>query len=140
MRKSLPVRTAVVSALLTTSWIASSSCQERTEEKKSSAVAPIEAANTSIPSPPPRPVQRFVPLPEFAGMPLVYGVPRPFLALDTASGKLCRTWDFTWPNPSEMQRSIQDLPECETLSFEDSTANSSDPLGILPKKPAKDTR
>ena len=141
MPKSLPVRTAILSALLTTSWMASSSCQERTEEKKSSTTTPTEAATTSTPSPPkPRPVQRFVPLPEFAGMPLLYGVPRPFLALDTASGKLCRTWDFSWPNPSETQKSIQDLPTCETLSFEDSAANSTDPLGILPKKPAKNAR
>jgi len=43
---------------------------------------------------------------------MIYGVPRAFLALDSLTGQLCRTWDFRLPNPSEAQKPLQNLPEC----------------------------
>lgn len=75
------------------------------------------------PSPPPltTPYQRFIPLPEVnSSVPgtheLYGGVPRPFLALDTMTGLLCRTWDFSWQKPTaEYQTNIQNLPTCNSL-------------------------
>jgi hypothetical protein len=36
--------------------------------------------------------RRFSPLPESPGAPIIKGVPRSYLALDTWSGTLCKTW------------------------------------------------
>jgi hypothetical protein len=55
-------------------------------------------------------IGRFVVIPEAAnGEPVL---PRGSFALDTVTGNLCRTWDFSWPNPSAAQRNIQALPLC----------------------------
>lgn len=42
-------------------------------------------------------------------------VPQSFLALDTTEGVLCRTWDFSWTSPTAIQKSMQELPICESL-------------------------
>lgn len=58
------------------------------------------------------PVQRFVSLPE---NPIIYTVQRPFLALDTMTGKLCRPWDFRCENPTDFQKDLQNLDTCVDL-------------------------
>ena len=72
---------------------------------------PIEKSNQkgSIPADP-RYYQRFLPLPESAPL---YGVPRPFLALDTVTGQLCRTADLTWLGKETA--AISGLPLCVNL-------------------------
>lgn len=97
--------------LLPTLCVLSACDVPRTTTKENPPAQKIEPAQAK----PPRSVQRFVPLPEAPGSPIVYTVPRVFLALDTMTGQLCRTWDFTFPNPSDVQRSIEDLPTCEIL-------------------------
>jgi hypothetical protein len=62
------------------------------------------------------PVQRFVPI--SANETMLQGVLSSFLALDTKTGKLCRTWDFGWEHPTPTQKSMQDLPTCEGLWVE----------------------
>lgn len=61
-------------------------------------------------TPDPRYRQRFLPLPESAPL---YGVPRPFVALDTVTGQLCRTANLTWTGAE--QSVISSLPVCVSL-------------------------
>lgn len=76
--------------------------------------------------------QRFVPVPETGTIGLLYGVPRPFVALDTVTGKLCRTWNFSWPSPSDVQRVIQELPVCADL-YEIDKVIATEPKAEVPK-------
>jgi hypothetical protein len=66
-----------------------------------------------VPSAESKPFQRFLPLPD--GVP-VYGVPRPFLALDTVTGRLCQTVDSLGPQPSQ---AVLSAPTCQSLYAND---------------------
>ena len=78
--------------------------------------------------------QRFLPIPEAAGSPIIYMVPRPFLALDTITGQLCRTWDYSWPNPLDAQRAIQGLPTCRSLYTSDQVEAVGDWVDVPPQQ------
>ena len=64
----------------------------------------------SLSNPQSQGIGRFVLIPEAStGEPIL---PRGSFALDTITGNLCRTWDFSWQNASAVQKNIQDLPLC----------------------------
>jgi len=69
------------------------------------------------------PAQRFVPLAETNGAgAFLWGVPRPFLALDTVTGQLCKTWDFTYDltdgRATDPQKLMSQMPACYALYSE----------------------
>lgn len=64
------------------------------------------------------PTGRFVLLPEGSGAiaSANWANGLNFMALDTMTGKMCRTWDFTFPNTtSGTQKAIEGLPLCSSL-------------------------
>lgn len=66
-------------------------------------------------------VQRFVPV-SGGTQGVIWSVPQAYLALDTQTGSLCRTWDFHWDRPDAVQSSLQELPTCQVV-FANSAAH-----------------
>ena len=64
-------------------------------------------------------VQRFIPFPEIGGNIIgswwLFGLPRAYFALDTESGLMCRTWDFSFDNPNKAQQTAMTIPTCNSL-------------------------
>lgn len=116
----------LVKRILIPTLLLLSACEAPQATTKEKAATP--SANPEPPKPAaakqPMPVQRFIPI--SSNVTIVYGVPSPFLALDTMTGILCKTWDFSWEHPTPGQKTLQDLLTCESLS-----SYEEDPLHLL---------
>jgi hypothetical protein len=84
---------------------------DTSQDKTATSQEGASKQNTAVP------VQRFLPLPETPGAgAFLWGVPRAFLALDTLTGELCKTWDWKgetiFDKPSDDQQIMGYMPEC----------------------------
>jgi hypothetical protein len=91
-------------------------CGELTKSPpdKKQAVASVPVQQQGKKDPNSEQIGRFVPLPEYPGNPLITGVPRPYVALDTSTGRLCKTWD--WNIPGSGLNNIENCIEFVPLS------------------------